>query len=82
MQPLDLRRGAVEPGEIHLQAEHPPHQHKQSGVVVPGGVDLNAECARRRLVHPRHCELGRVAEPADIGSIRREHIDQVGRQPA
>ena len=82
IQPLNLGRRAVERSEVHLYAEHPPHQREQPRMVAPVALELDSEPSRIRLAYPYDRELGRLFEQADICSIWAEHIHQVGRQPA
>ena len=45
-------------------------------------LDPDGQRLQARLGNAYEREVGRVPEPADICSIRAEHIHQVGRQPA
>lgn len=82
MQPLNVRRRAVEPGEVDLHAEHPPHEREQPRMLTPVTLNLDGERSRIRLAYAYDRELGHVPKQADICSIWTEHIHQVGRQPA
>ena len=81
MQPLNVRRRAVEPGEVDLHAEHPPHKREQPRMLSPATLNLDGERSWIRLAYAYDRELGHVPEQPDICSLWTEHIDQIGRQP-